>query len=450
MVHRPVLIVLLALTLLPLGAMAQDAGEEANRETSQVTFYGHVFSHGLGAPMPANTEAPVGESNYGLGSGSECSSASPAHEDCETAAFNKLALFSTAGFVDVRDREEFNTNGQWQLFHNERGQTKNVVLDTSKPITASAFISWDTHGWAVGLDPYGSNCMHPHPPDVPCVYPYWGWDPGVYEDVVVKATLYMANLGEHGASASEAPPIQEAIESGDATLIAEGQWGPDQVMNGLPGAPNVNQFEIDLGPPQVDTIPRDQDFFMVYSTYQETNGQNYMVDGPARWWGGEFFAPTFQLPVKNAFDVEQVIPNFAFGKMAILGVLNTPWGSYDVDPNSLELTIEGPTGEVSPEHLSRFGSFSVAHGGHYLPINITWIWDYQKEGLTSGDYTITVSAKNFQHSAGASCTATFSLAQDKATGRLVPAGSEKGVCGLQSASDTFIDNLEQGATQDTQ
>ncbi len=448
MFTRGVLFLAVALLLVPATGMAQGGGDQATGATDEVTFYGHVFGHTISAPMPSNTEAPIGENLYGIGSGGNCESATPAFSDCEEAGFNQLALFSTPGFVDVTDPAEWSQEGTYSLLHNERGQTKDILLDTSQNIEASVYVTLDSHGWIVGfLNSDGTNCVGPHPPDVPCVYPSWGWDPGIAENVVVDATLYKANLGDHGANASDAPPIEQTLDSGDAEIIAKGQWGPDQVINGLPGSPNVQEFNIDLGPPQVDTIPREEDFFLVYTVYQEAGGENFQIDSDVRWWSGEFFPPTYTLPVENAFDVERVVPNFAHGKMAIVGVMNTPWGSYDIDPDTVDLTIEGPNGEVTPEHISQFGDFSVAHGGHYLPINITWIWDYQQEGLSPGDYTISLEASNLQGSASGACEASFTLERGKSS-ELVPGPSQQGACGLQSASDAFVDEVTQEASQE--
>lgn len=452
------LALVLALSAASTAALGQGNQPGDTGGTDEVTFYGHVFGHGLDQPMPANTEAPIGEDNYGIGTGAYCQDAGPTvpsapvvgtplvgdMEPCNEEEGNKLALFSTAGLVDVETRSEFQAEGAYGQLHNERGQTKPIQLDTGEPITASVYISMDAHGWFVGTGE--TNCLHPHPENVPCVYPYWGWDPGVYEDVVVEATLYSADLGSR-TNASEAPPIHETYDAGEATEIATGQWGPGQVINGLPGYPNVNQFEIDLGSAQEDTIPRDEDFFLIYDVYQSTGGVNYLVDGPARWYGGEFFPPTFTLPVENAFSVERVVPNFAHGQLAILGIINTPWGSYDVDDDSVELEIEDPNGQtVDPDELTRFADFSVAHGGHFKPVNLTWIWDYQDSGLATGNYSVSVSASNFQGSASAACETWFTLERDDA-GRLAPGEAGEGVCGIQTVGEDDLEDLQGGANQ---
>jgi hypothetical protein len=417
---------------LPGASLAQGGGE-ASGGTDDVTFYGHVFTHGVDQPSAANTEFPLGETIYGLGTGAECSSTLPATvaPDCQEASWNKLALFSTAGFVDVTSPAEFEQKGSYAQLHNERGQSKDVLLDTSGEVKTTLYGAWDSHGWAVRAgNAYGTNCIGPHAPGVPCLYPYWGWDPGVYEDVVMEATMYHADLGSR-TNSSTAPPIQEAIDN-DAEVVAEAQWGPDQVINGLPDYPNAFRWDLNLGAPQVEEIPRSNDFFVVFDTFQETNGENRCVDCPMRWWSGEFFPPSFQMPVENAFTVERAIPNFANGQLAMLGILNSPWGSYDVDQSSIELDVEGPRGSVTPVNIEQYSDFSTAHGGHYDPVNVTWIWDYRADDAQPGEYEVTISAENFQNSAKASCTASFTLEQDGE--KIVPGEVEEGVCGTQSAT----------------
>jgi hypothetical protein len=453
MTRRTAVVVALAAVLMtvPPSATAQDP-EQGTGETDEITFYGHVFRAGLPQPSPANTEAPIGEDNYGLGFGIYCQDAGPAVpgnpatgrvESCDEEPFNKLALFSTAGPVDVQSPAEFEQKGAYAQLHNERGQTKPILLDESGTITASLYGAWDSHGWPVRtVNPHGTNCAPPHPAGVPCLYPYWGWDPGVFEGVVMKSTLYHADLGDR-TNTSQAPPVDEAVENGKATIVAQGQWGPDRVMNGLPGSPNAFHWQIDLGQPQTDTIPRSDDFFLVHSTYQENAGQGHCLRCPMRWYSGEFFPSTFQMPVENAFTVERVIPNFANGKMAMLGILNTPWGSYDTDPDSVELTIEGPQGNVAPTNIERYADFSTAHGGHFEPVNLTWIWDYRADDVAPGDYEVTVYAENLQNSASASCTASFSLEQDGE--KLVPGDTEPARCGIQGVgTDEAAREAQQG------
>ncbi len=433
-------------TSVPAGSLAQGGSQDsgADGESDVVTFYGHVFGHGVGAPMPSNTEAPIGENNYGLGFIGGCGpSATPGGLSCEDDTSKRLVLFSTPGFVDVEGPADWEAGGGYSLLHNERGQTQDVQLDTSQNMEATIFMTADFHGWPVStVNGEGTLCAYPHPEDVPCVYPYWGWDVGTHPNAVVEATLYHAQLGDHGANASDAPPIADAIP--DAEVVAHGQWS-GQMVNGLPGTPTANEITVDMGTPEIDTIPRDHDWFVDYHWYQSAGGTDY---GTHSWrlFAGEFFPPSYTIPVENAFSVESVIPTFAHGQLAILGIMNTPWGSYDLQPGSVDLTVEGPNGEVTPERIDRRGQFSVAHGGHYQPINFTWIWDYQAEDLPTGEYTVTVSASNFQGSSSAACSATFTLNQEGE--QFVPNQIDPGRCGAQTLSEERAQQLQEGAADE--
>jgi hypothetical protein len=422
----------LALTIAAAASHATEAPappDAAARPTSIVTFYGHVFGVGAAAPMPANTQFPVGEASYGVGGGGPCTTAPGASAagvpTCDDDPTVKLVLYSTAGFVQISDGEDFTRKGGYAALHNEHGSTKDVLLDTTQPVTASVFLTEDTTSWFVGAGE--TFCFYPNPPDTGCLYPYWGWDAGAFPDAVVKASLYYAVLGEYGADASQAPPVLQAMQGGGATLVASGKTYVQLVTNGLPGSPNVREYKVDLGAPKVERIPKEATFFLVYSFAHESAGTAWGTL-EYRVWSGEFFPPRFTLPVKNAFDVEQVVPQFLHGKLALLATINTPWGSYDVNPEATRLTITDERGNVvEPARIETIADYRVAHGAHYKPVNVSFVWDYLADKLPAGAYRATVEAGNHQGSARAACTATFAIGPGGD-----PAGAQAGLCGLRT------------------
>ncbi|MHB8603703.1 MAG: hypothetical protein ACYDCK_00490 [Thermoplasmatota archaeon] len=410
--------------------------DQKARPTSSVVFYGHVFGSGLDTPMPSNTQVPTGEDSLGTGRFDYCTSAISIDDntnvepgvDCDHSNGNKLVLYSTPGFVQIANVNDFNAKGGYQALHNEHGSTKDIVLDTSQHIKATVFTSVDFHSWLVG----GSEtyCPTGDPPrDLACPYPDWGWDPGVLPDSEVKASMYYAILGDYGAAAGEKPNIAAALASGKSTLVASGAVGPMQVENGIPGASNVLKWNIDLGSPKVSVIPKEANFFIVYQFEQNNVAGEYGIPPTARVWSGEYFAPTYTLPVKNAFDVEKVIPTFIHDKLVILGSINTPWGSYDVDPAATKLAVSTASGQdVTPQHIDVLADYSVAHGAHYKPVNVSFVWDYAADKLAPGTYTATISAGNHEGTATAACTGTFTIDASGAPGSVVP-----GFCGEQTS-----------------
>ncbi|MCA1813892.1 MAG: hypothetical protein LC624_08070, partial [Halobacteriales archaeon] len=136
-------------------------------------------------------------------------------------------------------------------------------------------------------------------------------------------------------------------------------------------------------------------------------------------WAGEQFPVRFTLPVRNPFDVELVIPQFVHNKVLIHGVLSSPWGSYDVDTKGVTIELRDPNGQfLNPEHITRSGDYSVAHGAHFKPVNLTWVWDYQADKARPGTYKALVTGCDLEHICG-STEARFTINADGTGGDYV-------------------------------
>jgi hypothetical protein len=400
---------------------------EKLRATRTITFYGHVFGSGMtpntnpdgefgpSGPQPANTIPPYGDANLGLGFFDWCTDAANAagvppvpqpETGCDADPQNKLALFLTAGPVQVHKREDF----VYSKLHNEHGRTKDIVLDTTQHAFASMWMSLDAHSWSVGNSQDTTSCPFLHlPPDVGCPYPYWGWDPAFWPQWVVEAKLYMTELGDYGQGASEPPPILQKWASNDVQLIAEGTIGPADVTNGVPGSENAYEYKVDMGIPKVAVIPKTQDVFVVFNFYGMTPAGK-VSSNVWRVWAGELFPAKFSLPVKNALDVELVIPQFVHDKLLVHGVISSAFGSYDVSVPSATLTImDSSNRPVIPTKITHVGDYQVAHGAHFKPVNMTWIWDYKQDKLAAGTYKAIVKACNQQGSACEETTGLFTI-----------------------------------------
>lgn len=425
------------ITLAPL-AHAQETDEP----TSEVTFYGHVFGLGRGTPMPMNTQFPTGESDLSQGFVAHaCGVApAPAGADCEADTQNEAWLYTTAGFVQIKDSEEFD----YAKLHNERGLTKDTYLDTSRDVTAEFYMSADAHGWSLAL------CTPGAPRDVPWPIPCWNWDPGVLTQWQVEATVYTGILGEHGGEADTQPDVAAAFEAGKLQVLAQGLSDPQDVKSLEPlGNPTVWKFPINLGKPQREVIKKEESYLVRFQWWSiKPDGSRRVVPEADTWNvnSGESYPPLVRLPVKGAFNVEMVVPQFVYEKLVVLGIMNTPWGSYDVNQDSITLTIQDERGNVvEPRHLARLADFSVAHGGHYKPVNVTYVWDYRADNLPAGTYTATVSASNHQGSATASCAARFVVTPGGHPGPI-----EVGQCGVRTITDEQLSTVREGSAGDAQ
>lgn len=422
--------------LLPGSAAAQEEEQgldDAARPGQVVTFYGHVFGNGLARPMPANTVFPEGDAQFSTWVQHLCfeDPSSLVATDCEANPQNKLVLFSTAGPVQIHHASDFT----YEALHNERGHAKDVHLDVTQEVTATFYAAADYHSYPL-LCPNGAGL----PPDVPCPNPQWGWDPGIIPGFVVEATLYQATLGEYGQGASEPPPVAESIAT--AQVVARGATEPTTLQTGLPGSPNVMEFTVDLGRPQVPVLPKENDFFLVFSWYELVAGQKVGVQY-MKPWAGELFPVRFTLPVRNPFDVELVIPQILHDKLVVHGVLSTPWGSYDIDLGSVGLELRDSAGRsVELGSVQRYGDYRVAHGAHFTPVNVTWVWDHRADGAGPGAYTATVRGCNFQHSACSETTGGFVLEADGTAGAI-----SIGHSGQRTASEALLRRLAEAAEQ---
>lgn len=403
-----------------------------------MTFYGHVFGIGRDAPMPMNTQFPEGEADLSQGfTGHYCGI--PGDATCEDDPQNEVWLYTTAGFVQIKEYTQFD----YSKLHNERGLTKDTYLDMGRDIKAEFYMSADLHGWLLAF------CTPGVPHDVPWPVPCWNWDPGYLSQWQVEATIYTGILGEHGGAADEAPDIATAFADGKLTPLATGVSDPVDVQSlEATGNPTVWKFDINLGPPQRDVIKKEESYVVRYQWWSlKPNGEK-MVLPEADVWNvdsGEYYPPTITLPVKGAFNVEMVLPQFVYGKLVVLGIMNTPWGSYDVDHDSVQIEIKNTrTGTIiEPRSIQRLADFSVAHGGHYKPVNVTYVWDYAADGVPAGEYDVTISAANFQGSASASCTGGFTLGEGGAAGDI-----RIGECGVRTISEDQLSTIKEGSAND--
>ena len=435
------------LAALLMASFVPAASAQASEEvTTDVTFYGHIFGTGRSGArsvMPMNTQFPDGEADLSQGATAHTCGV-PGDVTCEDDPANEAWLYTTAGFVQIKEYTEFD----YTKLHNERGLTKDTYLDTSRDITAEFYMSADYHGWLLAFcDPNSVVAVVAR--DVPWPVPCWNWDPGYLPQWQIEATVYTGILGEYGGAADEAPDIAAAVEDGKLAVLATGVSAPQDVQSlEATGNPTVWKFDINLGKAMRNVIKKEESYLVRYQWWSVKPDGSRMIVPELDTWNvnsGEFYPPTITIPVKGAFTVEMVLPQFVYGKLVFLGIMNTPWGSYDVDHDSIQLEVKNArTGEIfEPKFIQRLADFSVAHGGHYKPVNVTYVWDYSADKLPAGDYDVTISASNFQGSATSSCTGGFNVGRDGAAGEI-----RIGECGVRTISADQLGAIQQGSAAD--
>jgi hypothetical protein len=438
---------LLLVGLAPLGlTIAQEvtnAPDVAEREGTPITFYGRVWgpAPGTNGPMPMNTQFPWGEEDYSIGSNANCNvpqflqDGNPG-EQCGW----RMYWFTTPGFISIKSSNAF--GGDYTKLHNERGQTKDIHLDPSKSPTATLYTSSDLHGYPVAACATGI-----------C----WNWDPGYQPAWTVEAWIWHAQLeGEHHGNPSDPPDMSKVADRAeDVAMVAHGKWGPQEAWSmdetvplpGADGTVNEHFMEMEWSEEFVaagGVIPRQHDIIVEFWWANEhENGNKYTL--PQFTYNlnsGEDYANNIVLPVRNPLDVELVFPRFVHEKLVILAVLNTPWGSYDVDLDSITLNVTAPGGSritPGPGAIDRFLDVSVAHSGHYDPINVTWVWDYQRDDLAPGTYAVEIGARNWQHSYHTSTRASFTVTEAGTGG-----ATQAGTSGILSFDDRQLQEFQRG------
>jgi len=436
------LLPMVMVALVALAFMPHAAAETSDEPTSEVTFYGHVFGIGRASPMPMNTQFPKGESDLSQGFvAHSCGVAPPpGGSSCEDDTQNEEWLYTTAGFVQVKNQAEFD----YKKLHNERGLTKDTFLDKGKDITATFYMSADDHGWPLAA------CAPGVPHDVPWPVPCWNWDPGVLTQWQVQATVFTGVLGAYGGAADTQPDIAGALAGNKLIKLAEGVSSTQDVKSLEPaGNPTVWKFDINLGKPLREKILKEESYVVRFKWWSvKADGTHKVLPEVDQWNvdSGEYYPPVVNIPVKGAFTVEYTIPQFVYEKLVVLGIMNTPWGSYDVDQDSIKLTIVDSNGaSVTPQHINRLSDFSVAHGAHYKPVNVTYVWDFRADKLPPGEYSVTVAATNYQGSAASECTGKFAITSGGHGGDITV-----GQCGVRTISDTQLDTVKQGSANDAQ
>ncbi len=454
----------------PLFVGAQPSGELNEeilaQEGKDITFYGATFAMGRSNPLPMNTAYPYGVNDYSFGTGDGgCGTPAPAPDgsvpsavqpECiDEFAENELWWYTTAGFIEPRSHEVCGNppNCDYTKFHNERGQTKDIYFDTSVAPRGIIHTSADNHGWFGLFGAYGLG---------------WNWDPGYYKDWTAAATVYHVNLGPWSSDPSGKPDLSPIYNQEEGvTVVAYGEsepfdmWSldatiPSPTCDGECQTVHPMHVELEWNPDFVEAggvVPYLNDLIVRWEWYQKTDDQVYIIGTPVAGYvwnlnGGEDYPNQITLPVRNPIDVELVFPRFVHDKLVILSVLNTPWGSYDVNLDSIDFEVFDDRGNAitpNPEDFQRYLDVSVAHSGHYDPINLTWIWDLSRENLDPGEYSIKVSASNFQGSADSETVATFTINSDGSGGDVVA-----GQSGLLSFTNEQFQQYQAGAGVDSE
>ncbi len=378
-----------------LEAIGWDGAPVPNGPTC-VVLYGHIFD--LLSDVYINVQGlPAKQPDLARGF--------TAYVTAEELGFdlNELELYSSPGFVEYASDDDIDPR-----IHSERGITADVLVSQTVPVVGYWYMSADAEEVsATGGDrtPVDAGAM-------PCLTVRMKIETGrVLGDGDVLAAGETTKTVITDGMTNE----QVAAAQHDCSLMG-GASSADLMM------PNeVTEFRVDLGIPTAD-LPADKGFLVHVEWYQwAPDGGDRANKAAQREWNlhtGPENPNRVVMGLDNPLVVREVVPVFFDGMVHVRAFIDSPWGSYDVDPGSVELSVYGPDDQrlVDASILDTDARFRVDHGDHFEPMLARSGWDISADKPEPGRYRLEVSAKNWQHTGLATGTAYVEIEPD--TGRI--------------------------------
>jgi hypothetical protein len=314
---------------------------------------------------------------------------------------NRFLMFSSPGFV------EYLQEGNWRV-HQEPGLAADVEI----------------HGDTV----WGYWYMSPS--NVPDSLPVSGTAPGVIPAVGVYMKM---NLGRFESDESSRIIAEGDTGSGFGSPDSAGQCGDCVTMISTPGQDEVWEFKVPMKVsksviPSVwdETVSeKDHGYVVRAIPYQLETEQGRVTQADWRLRTGIDYPPRLVLDIKNPMVTTSTRAHLFDDYLFFRWSFTSPWGSYDVDANSLMLEVEGPKnlgpGDIEFVNLKH----SVDHDGHFKPLNATWRYDYVNNPLPPGKYTIKAMVHNYQNTYMKTWTEEFTV-NDKGIPELESIGAVGG------------------------
>jgi hypothetical protein len=447
------LVILLAFTTLPL-ATAQDSIDNPN-ESTPTTLYFHIFdtiNRFVINTQPMDSEFfDVGGANYpttpDIGTGIP-GTGLPINNGYD---LNTIYGYSTAGPVEY----DFIENGK-PRFHPERGIAATVDLDAS--VTPVAYLYFDLRD-AIGSD----GLMTAQPFFTVSVKVQEGDDPGLdaklddgrdimsgrmtvqaidtdlqpgakflcdatccepgKEDIYTDCqALYLAFGGFRDSEPTKVDvPVDQALEGQSV--------GAQQFV--IPDDNGIVQVIVPLTMHQ-DTIPKKEAYNvrLDWFTSDPADGAVIPDDQLSTGWLRLASDPEhltrMEFNVMNPIYFSFIHPQVAGGSLLIHAGGNSPWGTYDVNLEEVEIEVIHESGTKVPDNQLKklLNSNEHVHGLHDEDAQMTFLWDFRDNEAEVGEYTIKMKITNdavddngdYAASATAQGEAKFIISETEAIG----------------------------------
>lgn len=372
---RPALLLAVIALTLPSAAGASVGGRAPPPDDAGysggplvVPLFGHIYD--LLQPVPMNTQRMASKDlARGFGSPS-VTGAGP------LAGQNFMRFYSSPGLVEYNETEKDGL----PRHHPERGISYDVMLDPSKDIIGHWFM--------------GAKAL-----DVPQAGQTSGPEAGAMPGFTVRVTMRVGD--EVGTN----------LDAG--AIIAQGTSVLSDPSKSIDRGEAV-EFLVNMGKPKVDRIPGNASFNLKVEWFNAESPDGNMQATQRDWilHTGARYPNRVEVTVLNPLALYSVRPTpVGDDTVSIHAELNSPFGNYDVNTTTLELSVEGPSIPTSigaPLIVQR----SYEHNHHYEPVDASWVWKFKDDHAKPGTYKVTVHAKNLQGTASVVKSATFVIPEN--------------------------------------
>lgn len=381
---------------------AQGTGGEGLQNPTKPTttsLYFHIFD--TFNAFPINTQLPQPEGFFKVGGTNFPSAVVPESNGQVNYDFNTIYGFATSGPVEYN----FIENGQ-PRFHPERGIARDVLIDSTVQPYAYIYVQVrDVIGTPSHTMVLPKFTFRVHMGTGNVIGPDANLDanPAIMDG---QLTAYLWDL-------PMAPPASEIQDPG-----CNNPGMPSGVCPILvPDADGIIEYKIpmelkDTKIPKVDAYHMRIDWFQDPS-HDGSQGDRF-AEGYMRLVSDNDHHPRLVMAVKNPVYFEFIHPQVASGILLIHTCENSPWGTYDIDVANMTVAVEGPS---VPQDLPVVVSQNMhVHNLHDKCAEVTYLWRFREEQAAEGDYKITVTVQNLNHTAMAIGTASFHVDAKSAYG----------------------------------
>ena len=422
---------LLALTALP-AAQAAEIGINNPTTSTKTTLYFHLINV---QDFPINTQQPddkwSDEAHFG-GASSTATCLDKQTGNTNTGGigneYHTFYGYSSPSYVEYN----FIQNGVPRT-HPERGISYDAVIDPNADFTLYWYLRTSSEE-PLGPAAAGDN------------------SPIVVPNVVVKATIRAGdaisvddkayNSGEtlvHG----QTDPVVLAGDAGVYDTNTKAASTQVTKVSGQAGqTPYIYQFAV---PMKIDQpkIPRATGYNLRVDIYMDnpqcgdpsTTGS--IMPNEVSIYTAPQFRPRMELGVMDPIRLEYLHPQFVGDDLVVHTSMNSAWGNYDVNEDTIQVTITGPSPAPS---LARAAVVQRTHEHyhHQEAVDVTYVWPYKTDRALNGLYTVDVKFENDQQTAAATGTAQFEIGK----------GTVIGCGGVQESSQALKDDCAKTVQKD--